>query len=95
MGMISSKNLLSTGLMALSGCVTKMIEYSTTNTMPIKVRAKQIPMKNLSRTMSSSSVYLLDGLTSLGVLMLIIYMLRKVGVVLVLLAWVLEQLDQI
>ena len=57
MGMINSKNFWSMGLMALSGCVTNMIEYSTTNTMPTKVSARQMPMKNLSRAMSCSSVY--------------------------------------
>ena len=56
MGMISSKNFESTGEMAFKGCVTNMMEYNTTNTMPIKVRARQMPMKNLSRIMSSSSV---------------------------------------
>lgn len=61
MGMISSKNLASMGLMAFKGCVTKIMEYSTTNTMPIKVRARQMPMKNLRRIMSSSSVKRLRG----------------------------------
>jgi len=56
MGMISSKNLLSTGLMALSGWVTNMMLYSTVNTMPTRVTAKQAPMNTLRRIMSSSSL---------------------------------------
>ena len=56
MGMISSKNLESTGDIALSGCVTKIMLYNTTNTMPVKVMARQMPMKNFSLIMSSSSV---------------------------------------
>jgi hypothetical protein len=61
MGMINSKNLLSTGLMALSGWVTNMMLYSTVNTMPTKVTAKHPPMNTLRRIINSSSLYFSRG----------------------------------
>ena len=86
MGMISSKNFWSMGLMALSGCVTNMIEYSTTNTMPTKVKARQMPMKNLSRAMSCSSVYTKGSVAVSGLVgdlilsRILIYIVLLVGV---------------
>ena len=55
-GIINSKNFWSIGEIAFNGCVTKMIEYNTTNTIPVKVNAKQIPMKKRKRAISWSSV---------------------------------------
>jgi len=55
-GIINSKNFWSIGEMALRGCVTKMIEYKTTNTIPVNVKARQIPMKKRRRAISWSSV---------------------------------------
>jgi hypothetical protein len=57
MGMISSKNLLSTGLIPFMGCVTKIRLYRTTNTIPNKVSPSTIPIKNFNRALSSSVVY--------------------------------------
>jgi hypothetical protein len=57
-GIINSKNFWSIGLIAFNGCVTKMIEYRTTNTMPVSVRAKQIPIKNFNLAINWSSVYI-------------------------------------
>jgi len=56
MGIINSKNLLSTGLIAFRGWVTNMILYSTVNTMPTKVNARQPPINTFRRIISSSSV---------------------------------------
>ena len=56
-GIINSKNFWSIGLMALSGCVTNIKEYNTTNTIPVNVNAKQIPIKNFNRAINCSSVY--------------------------------------
>ena len=56
-GIISSKNFWSIGLIALSGCVTNIKEYSTTNTIPVNVNARQIPIKNFNRAINCSSVY--------------------------------------
>lgn len=47
-GMINSKNLLSIGAIAFIGCVTKISEYNTTNTIPTSVNARQIPIKNFN-----------------------------------------------
>jgi hypothetical protein len=56
-GIINSKNLLSTGLIPFMGCVTKMIEKRTTKTIPVNVIARHTPMKNFNLAFSSSSVY--------------------------------------
>jgi hypothetical protein len=74
------------GLMAFKGCVTNMIEYSTTNTMPTKVSARQMPMKNLSRAMSCSSVYTKGSVAVSGLVgdlilsRILIYIVLLVGV---------------
>ena len=60
-GTINSKNFWSIGDIAFSGCVTKMIEYKTTKTIPVNVNARHIPIKNLKRDISSASVYLLTS----------------------------------
>ena len=60
-GIINSKNFWSIGLMAFNGCVTKINEYSTTNTMPNNVNDRQMPIKNFSRAISCSSVYIMPG----------------------------------
>jgi len=57
-GIINSKNLESIGAIAFIGCVTKMREYNTTNTIPTSVRARQIPIKNFSLAINCSSVYM-------------------------------------
>jgi hypothetical protein len=57
-GTINSKNFWSIGEIALSGWVTKIKEYNTTNTIPNKVSDKQIPIKNFSRAINCSSVYI-------------------------------------
>ena len=44
------------GEIAFSGWVTKIMLYSTTNTIPVKVNAKQIPIKKRNLDMSCSSV---------------------------------------
>jgi len=51
-GINNSKNFWSIGDIALSGCVTKIIEYKTTNTMPVSVSVKQTPMKNFRRAIN-------------------------------------------
>ena len=56
-GIISSKNLESIGLIAFNGCVTNIKEYSTTNTIPNNVNARQMPIKNFKRAINCSSVY--------------------------------------
>ena len=58
MGIINSKNLLSTGLMPFIGCVTKIRLYSTTKTIPKSVSPSTIPIKNFNLALSSSVVYL-------------------------------------
>jgi hypothetical protein len=55
-GIINSKNFWSIGLIALSGCVTNIKEYRTTNTIPNNVNDRQMPIKNFSRAISCSSV---------------------------------------
>ena len=57
-GIINSKNFWSIGEIAFNGCVTKIIEYRTTKTIPVNVHAKQIPMKNFRRAINCSSVYI-------------------------------------
>jgi hypothetical protein len=57
-GTINSKNFWSIGEIAFSGCVTKIKEYNTTNTIPNSVNVKQIPIKNFRRAISCSSVYI-------------------------------------
>jgi len=57
-GIINSKNLESIGAIAFIGCVTKMREYNTTNTIPTSVSARQIPIKNFSLAINCSSVYM-------------------------------------
>ena len=56
-GIINSKNLLSTGDIPFIGCVTKISEYRTTNTMPNNVKPRIQPIKNFKRALSSSVVY--------------------------------------
>jgi hypothetical protein len=62
-GTINSKNFWSIGEIALSGCVTKISEYNTTNTIPTKVNDKQTPIKNLRRAINCSSVYIRLSIT--------------------------------
>jgi len=57
-GIINSKNLESIGAIAPIGCVTKMREYNTTNTIPTSVSARQIPIKNFNLAINCSSVYM-------------------------------------
>lgn len=73
--------------MAFNGCVTNIIEYNTTKTMPVSVSARHIPIKNLKRTISCSSVYIkasLAGFTDSSFFSLsntLIYNLLLLGVV--------------
>jgi len=60
-GIINSKNLESIGAIAFIGCVTKIREYNTTNTIPTSVSARQIPIKNFSLAINCSSVYMNDS----------------------------------
>ena len=57
-GTINSKNFWSIGEMAFKGCVTKINEYNTTNTIPNRVSDKQTPIKNFRRAINCSSVYI-------------------------------------
>ena len=55
-GTISSKNFWSIGEIAFNGCVTKINEYKTTNTIPNTVNDRQMPIKNFRRAINCSSV---------------------------------------
>ena len=56
-GIINSKNLLSTGLIPFIGCVTKIRLYRTTKTIPKSVKPKMMPIKNFNLEFNSSVVY--------------------------------------
>lgn len=51
-GISISKNFWSIGDIALRGCVTNIIEYNTTNTIPVSVSVKHTPIKNLRRAIN-------------------------------------------